>query len=115
MSKPTIPSAEELREKSVSSLSDKPNSPSRYGEGGMTAKELKARYDALPLAVYGAVKALYDGLEFKDGDGLVKWLETDIDKSGENGKKTVEEVLHEIIDGKADKTDVENFINQVVI
>lgn len=41
----------EARSAGVSSLADKPNSASRYGDGGLTAAQLKARFDALPNLV----------------------------------------------------------------
>lgn len=35
----------------IVSLSDRPNAASRYGDGGLTAKALKERFDALPNLV----------------------------------------------------------------
>ena len=41
----------EAKAAGVSSLSDRPNQASRYGDGGRTAKALKERFDALPNLV----------------------------------------------------------------
>ena len=41
-------SQNEARQRSIKTLSDRPNKKAYYGEGGLTAKALKERFDALP-------------------------------------------------------------------
>lgn len=41
----------DIKDISIAALADKPNESSRYGSGGLTADELKARFDALPNLV----------------------------------------------------------------
>ena len=38
----------EIQKASIQSLADRPNNVSRYGDGGLTAEELKKRFDAFP-------------------------------------------------------------------
>lgn len=41
----------EAKAKGITSLSDRPNQASRYGDGGLSAQALKERFDALPNLV----------------------------------------------------------------
>lgn len=43
--------AAEFNAKGISSLADRPNQTSTYGTGGLTAQELKARFDALSITL----------------------------------------------------------------
>lgn len=53
---------EEVRERWVQRLSDTPNRRGRFGTAGMTAAEMKAAYDALPLLIVGRFNALVDAI-----------------------------------------------------
>ena len=44
-------SDDQIRNASIASLADKPNTSSNYGTGGLSAAELKARFDAFPKLV----------------------------------------------------------------
>jgi hypothetical protein len=56
----------EAKAKGITSLSDRPNQASRYGDGGLTAQALKERFDALPNLVrekYNAVAEMLAGVD----------------------------------------------------
>ena len=50
----------------VVSLADRPNAEARYGEGGLSAKALKERFDALPNKVRDEFKKIAEMLASKD-------------------------------------------------
>ena len=47
---------------SISTLADRPNTVSRYGDGGLSAGELKARFDALPELNRKKINEIIDAL-----------------------------------------------------
>ena len=62
---------DEVRALWVQRLSDTPNRAGRFGTGGMSAAEVKAVYDALPLRLVACYNALVDAI--LDGS-LSEWL-----------------------------------------
>ena len=53
---------EEVRARWVQRLSDTPNRLGRFGTAGMTAAEMKAAFDALPLLIVGRFNALIEAI-----------------------------------------------------
>ena len=53
---------EDFKKKGISELSDRPNQPSTFGVGGLTAAELKARFDNLPQIIRGKLNEIYTAL-----------------------------------------------------
>ena len=53
---------QEINERSVSSMADRPNDRSRYGTGGLTAPQVKERFDALSLLLIARYNALIDAI-----------------------------------------------------
>jgi hypothetical protein len=52
----------QLRAHGVSALATRPNAPSTYGEGGLSAEELKARFDSLGKMLAQAINAINTAL-----------------------------------------------------
>ena len=53
---------EEVRERWIQRLSDTPNRGGRFGTAGMTAADMKAAFDALPLLIVGRFNALVEAI-----------------------------------------------------
>jgi hypothetical protein len=51
-----------FEKKGIVSLADRPNQASTFGVGGLTAAELKARFDALPQLIRGKLNEIYTAL-----------------------------------------------------
>lgn len=58
----------ELKARGVSSLATRPNAPSRYGEGGLTAEQLKERFDALSGILAERINKIHAYLKASDLD-----------------------------------------------
>ena len=54
---------EEVRALWVQRLSDTPNRHGKFGTMGLSAAEMKAAYDALPLRIVSAYNTLVDAIE----------------------------------------------------
>ena len=61
---PSIPN-DELTSRGVSSLADRPNNPSQYGTGSLTASQLKARFDNIATLIANKFNKL--GEDFSSG------------------------------------------------
>ena len=61
-------SKEELKAKGISSLATRPNAPSRYGEGGLSAEKLKERFDALADVLAKRINKIHAYLKASDLD-----------------------------------------------
>lgn len=66
----------QLAENGIVSLADRPNRPSTYGEGGLSAQQLKARFDRLSGLINGKINKLIDilGGETVDGNIGTKYI-----------------------------------------
>lgn len=116
----------QARKASIETLSDRPNKTSHFGEGGLSAQQLKQRFDALPelsrkkineiIAAFNTVEgAKYIGIDAADQDNLYDFLA--LFKAAErNGKNITDyiEILHEpIVGGKETSTSIKDIINEV--
>lgn len=96
----------EILEAGVSSLTSRPSSPTAYGGDGLTATELKARFDRLPRLIADRVNALIGLLlatpELSDlsGGSAVELLQTGM-FPGEREEHTLADLLRELLDGSA--------------
>ena len=64
---------EEVRSLWVQRLSDTPNRQGKFGTMGLSAAEMKAAYDALPLRLVEAYNTLVDAIE---GGELAAFIHT---------------------------------------
>lgn len=90
----------ELRARGVMSLATRPNAPSRYGEGGLTAEDLKEKFDGLARALAGRINTIHKYLR---ADDLAKNIKVDIYAEGENGIQTLAALAEAIESGVAAK------------
>ena len=56
----------------VSSLADRPNKPASYGVGGLSAEQLKKRFDTLSIALIEKLNAVIEGVQANDFADHVK-------------------------------------------
>lgn len=111
-----IPSA--AKDAGVSSLADRPNRPASYGEGRLTAAQLKARFDTLSRLLIDKLNEVIKGVTGKDfAEHVLADIEgyetlSDVFKAIESGAivkdtlvdgKTIEAILSEIGDFEAPK------------
>lgn len=116
----------QARKASIETLSDRPNKTSHFGEGGLSAQQLKQRFDALPelsrkkineiIAAFNTVEgAKYIGINAAEQDNLYDFLA--LFKAAErNGKNIADyiEILHDpIVGGKETSTSIKDIINEV--
>ncbi len=52
----------QIKKASIATLADRPNSVSRYGDGGLSAQELKERFDAFPALVQKKINEIIEAL-----------------------------------------------------
>ena len=90
----------ELRAKGVISLATRPNAPSRYGEGGLTAEALKAKFDGLARALADRINNIHKYLR---ADDLAENIKVDINAVGESGIQTLAALAEAIESGEAAK------------
>ena len=86
--------AKELSANSVASLPTRPNAPHAFGGSGLTADELKAAFDALPLLIAERFNLLLDDISATDGSGLTGVIKTGIDNT-----HTLQNMLDDIKSG----------------
>lgn len=87
----------ELRAKGVMSLATRPNAPSRYGEGGLTAEALKAKFDGLARALADRINNIHKYLR---ADDLAENIKVFINAVG---IKTLAALANDIGSGEAAK------------
>ncbi len=80
----------------VQSLADRPNQPSRYGAGGLTAAELKKRFDLLTTEVIKKYNALVTALS--DPEVAASYIAL---RSVEGGVETLADFLASAVDSDA--------------
>lgn len=90
----------ELKAKGVVSLATRPNAPSRYGEGGLTAEALKAKFDSLARALADRINNIHNYLR---ADDLADKIKVDINAVGESGIPTLAALADAIESGEAAK------------
>jgi hypothetical protein len=83
----------EIDKKSVASLPTRPNDRSAYGSGGLSAPELRARFDALALLAISKYNELVGAIGKEGADGLISMM-----PSGIEGK-SLAELLSDIRSG----------------
>ena len=84
----------ELAAKGVTSLPTRPNAPTAFGGTGLTAAELKAAFDALPILIAERLNLLIDDISAEHGAGITSLIRTGIDTS-----HTLKELLDDIKGG----------------
>lgn len=84
---------QEINERSVSSLAVRPNDRSSYGSGGMTAAQVKERFDALSLLLIARYNALIDAVRGHGENGISSEIQTSIEE------KTLEDIFRDIESG----------------
>ena len=56
----------QIKKASIATLADRPNSISRYGDGGLSAQELKERFDAFPALAQKKINEIIEALASSD-------------------------------------------------
>lgn len=84
----------EISTSGVSNLPTRPNAPQAFGGTGMTASELKAAFDALPILIAERLNSLIDDISAAHGSGI-----TDAIKTGIDSTHTLREMLDDIKSG----------------
>ena len=84
----------ELAAKGVTSLPTRPNAPTAFGGTGLTAAELKAAFDALPILIAERLNLLIDDISAEHGASITSSIKTGIDPS-----HTLKELLDDIKGG----------------
>jgi hypothetical protein len=87
-------SENEITTNSVQSLPTRPNAPHTFGGEGLTAAELKAAFDALPILIAERLNMLIDDICAEHGTGI-----TDSIKTGINDSHTLKDLLDDIKSG----------------
>jgi hypothetical protein len=83
----------------VSSLADRPNRSASYGEGGLTATQLKARFDTLSLLLIDKLNEVIKGIT---GEDFAKHVKFDLGLEGEK-YKSLEGLRSALADGSISK------------
>ena len=87
-------SENEITTNSVQSLPTRPNAPHTFGGVGLTAAELKAAFDALPILIAERLNMLIDDICAEHGNGI-----TDSIKTGISESHTLKDLLDDIKSG----------------
>lgn len=87
----------ELKANGVVALATRPNAPSRYGEGGLTAEDLKARFDRLAGILADRINIIHKFLKADDLDARIK-ITALLD---DEGKITLSKLGEDLLDGTA--------------
>lgn len=116
----------QARKASIETLSDRPNKTSHFGEGGLSAQQLKQRFDALPelsrkkineiIAAFNTVEgAKYIGIDAADQDNLYDFLALfkAAERNGKNIADYIEMLYEPIVGGKETSTSIKDIINEV--
>ena len=116
----------QARKASIEALSDRPNKTSHFGEGGLSAQQLKQRFDALPelsrkkineiIAAFNTVEgAKYIGINAAEQDNLYDFLALfkAAERNGKNISDYIEMLYEPIAGGKETSTSIKNIINEV--
>lgn len=96
----------EIYANSVERLSDYPNSASRYGTGGLSAAQLKAKYDLLAKLAITKLNETIDSIiaAEADTDAIIKSIMTqvptgEVDTEGNPTYKSLDTVIADVLDG----------------
>ena len=111
----------------ISSLADRPNDASRYGDGGLTAKALKKRFDALPNLVRqkfneiatmltAADAAKYIGLDGSVGgvDNLYDFLLLFGSRGDGAQDKNISDYIETLYQGEGDNEETSYTLREIV-
>lgn len=83
----------QIRSKGVQSLADRPNASSQYGEGGLTAAQLKAAFDRLAIYLAEKINIIQSALSAEDAPEYIRI-------GGEDGAEvTLDDLLKSITNG----------------
>ena len=92
--------ADKIYEHSMERVANRPTAPSRFGTGGLSPAQLKARYDQLPLAAIDKINELIDKIKAgADGDTILKYMLTPIPGDDDDTPRTLYELLQDITNG----------------
>lgn len=96
--------ADEIYQNSMERLADHPNAASRYGTGGLSASELKGKYDRLAKLAINRLNSAIDLINDDAENGIIKSIMTqietgEIDGNGDPTYKTLYDVITDAIDG----------------
>jgi len=92
--KTTKISESEISKNGVSNLPTRPNAPQAFGGTGMTAAELKAAFDALPVLIAERLNSLIDDITAEHGSSVTSRIMTGIDET-----HTLKDMLDDIKNG----------------
>ncbi len=84
----------EINANSVASLPDRPCADKEYGGSGLTAQEMKAAFDKLPLLAIERLNSLIDDIE-KEGEGKIG----DSIKTGVRQGHTLDDFFLDLMNG----------------
>ena len=70
---------EQIKEKGVQALADRPNTPSQYGQSGLTAQQLKLWFDKLATFLASKINEIQDVIS---GDEAGKYIRLKLDEYG---------------------------------
>lgn len=84
----------EITKNSVSALPTRPNAPKAFGGSGLTASEMKAAFDALPILIAERLNLLLDDISAQHGSGITSSI-----KSGIDTTHTLKDMLDDVKNG----------------
>ena len=92
--------ADKIYEHSMERVANRPTAAARFGTGGLSPAQLKARYDQLPLAAIDKINELIDKIKAgADGDTILKYMLTPIPGDDDDTPRTLYELLQDITNG----------------
>lgn len=92
--------ADQIYQNSMERVANRPTAASRFGTGGLTPAELKARYDKLPkLAIEKINELITLIISDADEECIIKFIMTPIPGDDDSTTKTLYQVLADILTG----------------
>lgn len=92
--------ADKIYEHSMERAANRPTAAARFGTGGLSPAQLKARYDQLALDAIDKINELIDKIKAgADGDTVLKYMQTPIPGDDDNTPRTLYELLQDITNG----------------
>lgn len=92
--KTTKISESEIAATAVANLPTRPNAPQAFGGIGLTAAELKAAFDAMPIMIAERINSLIDDITAEHGSSVTNAIKTGLD-----AEHTLKDLFEDIKNG----------------